>query len=189
MTELCDEIFPMLRLAKNLFDHGLAEQFKENFGSWKLDGGDCWELAYEAASWIFQDTLHYYNEDKEIETWLFRDPVIDRFCRLCQEYETRGGISEEQNPYRRDMEQIMHDGFCFDGYSYNYDWRLSSKDRGQKCLLLFTGCEFYSSDEIPGGLMDIKGGFEATVARLEKELSKETRIVPLSLAGVYEEAA
>ncbi len=189
MTELYEEFFSMLRLAKTLFDCGLTDQSKEPFGSWKLDGDDYWGLAYEATGWIFQDTRHYYNEDKEIETWLFCDPIIDRFCRLCQEYETRSGIGEEKNPYRGDMERIMHDGLCFDGYSYNYDWRLSSKDRGRKCLLLFTGCEFYNNDEVPGGLIDIKDGFETTVARLEKELSKETRIIPLSSAGVCEEAA
>jgi len=189
MTELYDEFFSMLLLAKNLVDCGLMDQFKEPLGSWVLEGDTYWDLAYEAIGWIFQDTRHYYNEEKEVDTWLFCDPIIDRFCRLCQEYENRAGIKEEKNPYRRDMEQIIHDGFRFDGYSYNYDWRLSPKDRGRKCLLLFTGCEFYSSDEVPGGLMDIKDGFETTVARLEKELSKETRIIPLTLAGACEEAA
>ena len=133
----------------------------------------------------------YYNAEAEIETWMFTDPIIDRFCQLCQEYEKRRGISEEENPYRRDMEQIMHEGLCFRSYDYGYNWRLFPEDRGCKCLLIFTGSEFYSQDEIPEGLLEVKDGFEAMNARLEKELSKETRIIPLSLvtAAQWKEAA
>ncbi len=102
------------------------------------------------------------------------------FCQ-CREYEARKGISEKENPYRNDMEQILHDGFTFNSYSYGYDWRLSQEDRGRKCLLLFTGCEFYSHDEVPEGLLEIKDSFVSMAVRLEMELSKETKIIPLSL--------
>jgi len=172
MTELYGEFFASLRLAKKLYDCGLAEQFKESFESQILDGDDYWTLAYEAAGWVFQDTCQYYNEEAEIETWLFTDPVIDRFCELCREYETRQGICEEQNSYRRDMAGIIRENFSFNSYSYNYDWRLSSKDRGRKCLLLFIGCEFYSSDEVPAGLLEIKNGFCMLNEKLECELAE-----------------
>jgi len=191
MTELYEEFFKMLRLAKNLYDYGLADRFRGSFDSYQLDGDNCWGLAYEATGWVFSDTRQYYNEEIEVETWLFCDPVIDRFCRLCQKYEDRRGISEGENPYRRDMERIMHDGFCFSGYSYGYgySWRLSPKDRGRKCLLLFTDNNFCNSDEVPEGLLDIKDGFESMNAQLEKELSKETRMIPLALTETYKEAA
>lgn len=190
MIGLYDEFFAMLRFTKNLYEYGMGEQIIEWFGRHKLDGDYYWELAYEAMSWAFQGTRQYYNEEHEMDTWLFTDPMIDRFCQLCQEYETRSGISEEENPYRKDMERILHDSLTFNSYSYGYDWRLSPKDRGRKCLLLFTGCEFYSSDEVPIGLLDIKDGFEIMNARLEKELSKETRIIPLSLVtGVQQKEA
>ncbi len=191
MVELYDEFFAMLRFAKNLYDSGMEEQLKEWSGGYPLDGDIYWELAYEAIGWAFRNTALYYNEDREIETWLFTDPIIDRFCKLCQEYEQRRGISEDENPYRKDMEQIMHEGLCFNSYSYNYDWKLSSKDHGHKRLLLFTSCEFYSHDEIFEGLMEIKNGFEVMVKRLKEELSKETRIIPLSLvtAAQWKEAA
>lgn len=181
MVELYGEFFAMLRLAKNLYDYGMEKELKKWFGGTELDGDYYWELAYEAISWAFQDTRQYYNENEEMETWLFMDPIIDRFCQLCQEYETRRGISEEENPYRKDMERTLHEGFNFNSYSYGYDWRLSPTDRGRKCLLLYTGCDFYNNDEVPTGLMDIRDGFETMIARLETELSKETRIIPLSL--------
>lgn len=191
MVELYDEFFSMLRFAKNLYDNGMEDRLKDWFGSCPLDGDSYWELAYETIGWVFQDTRHYYNDRQEIETWLFLDPVIDRFCQLCQEYEERRGIGEEDDPYWRDMAQIVHNGFSFSSYDYAYDWRLFSNARGRKCLLLFTGCEFYSHDEIFEGIVEIKYGFEQVNKKLESELFRETRIIPLSLvtAAQWKEAA
>lgn len=189
MTELYEEFFAMLRFTKNLHDCGMSDYIKSEIGSCQLDTDDYWGLAYEAISWVFSETRLYFNEFEEIDTWLFTDPLIDHFCQLCQEYEIRKNIREEANPYRKDMERILHEGFQFSSYSYGYDWRLSAKDRGRKCLLLFTGCDFYNTDEIPGGLLDIKDGFETMIAHLEEELSQETRIIPLSLVTAYGEAA
>lgn len=191
MVELYDEFFSMLRFAKRLCEYDMEEQLKDWVGTCELDADNYWELAYEAISWIFRDTRRYYNERDEIETWMFTDPIIDRFCQLCQEYEKRRGIGEEENPYRREMGYTIHEAFAFNSYSYGYDWRLSPESRGRKCLLLFTGCEFYSHDEVPAGLMDIKYGFEAANKKLESELFRETRIIPLSLvtAAQRKEAA
>ncbi len=183
MVELYDEFFAMLRFTKGLYDCGMAERLMEWYGTCELDADYYWELAHEATGWVFQDTRLYCNDSKEIDTWLFIDPIIDRFCKLCQEYEVRKGVGEEANPYRKDMERILHEGFIFDSYSYGYDWRLSQTDRGRKCLLLFTGEEFYRQDEVPAGLLEIRDGFEAMNANLEKELSRETRIIPLPLAA------
>lgn len=191
MTELYDEFFSMLRFAKRLYEYGTKEQIKRWFSLHELDGENYWELAYDAISWVFLDTRRYYNERDEIEIWLFVDPAIDRFCQLCQEYEQRWGISEEKNQYRRDMEQIIHEGFSFNSWDYNYSWRLSVKNRGCRCLILFTGGEFYGHDEIFEGLMEIRDGFDAITARIEAELAKETRIMPLPLvtAAQWKEAA
>lgn len=190
MTELYDEFFSMLRFAKRLYEYGTKEQIRRWFSFYELDGDNYWELAYETISWVFRDTRRYYNERGEFETWLFLDPAIDRFCQLCQEYEKRRGISEEENHYRRDMEQIIHEGFSFNGYDYDYSWRLSAKDRGRRCLILFIGGEFYGHDEIFEGLVEIRDGFGVITARIEAELARESRIIPLSLvtAAQWKEA-
>ena len=117
MTELYEEFFAMLRFAKNLYDCGLTDKFKDIFRFWQLFGDDYWGFAQETIGLVFQDTRLYCNEADEIDTWLFTDPLIDQFCELCQEYEVRRGISEENNTYRRDMEQIIRDSFCFSSYN------------------------------------------------------------------------
>ena len=192
MVELYDEFFSMLRFSKSLYDNDMAECLVNRFGGYPLDGDLYWELTYETIGWVFQDTRHYYNDRNELETWLFTDPVIDRFCQLCEEYEKRGGIGEGENPYRKVLEETIREYFTFSySYGYGYDWRLSKEDRGRKCLLLFTGCEFYNQDEIFDGLIEIKYSFEETIKKLEQEFCQETRIIPLSLvtAAQWKEAA
>ena len=191
MQELNHTFFSILRLAKIFFDSDVPDKAKNDIGIWELDEDSCYALGLEASEWIFQNTAHYYNERKDVDTWLFTDPIIDRFCRLCQEYERDKGITEEENPYRSIIEQTIHESFHFDSYSYGYDWRLSLAERGRKCILLFTGEEFYSHEAVPEGLLEIRYALLSLNQKMEAELNQETRIIPLSLVTVaqWKEAA
>lgn len=123
MQELNHTFFSVLRLAKIFFDSDVPDKAKNDIGIWELDEDSCYALGLEASEWIFQNTAHYYNERKDVDTWLFTDPIIDRFCRLCQEYERDKGITEEKNPYRSTIEQTIRENFRFDSYSYGYQER------------------------------------------------------------------
>ncbi len=123
MQELNHTFFSVLRLAKIFFDSDVPDKAKNDIGIWELDEDSCYALGLEASEWIFQNTAHYYNERNDVDTWLFSDPIIDRFCRLCQEYERDKGITEEENPYRSTIEQTIRENFRFDSYSYGYQER------------------------------------------------------------------
>ncbi len=180
MQELNQTFFSALRLAKVFFDSNVSDEAKKDLGIWELNEDNCYVLGLVASEWIFQNTGHYYNDKKEIDTWLFADPIIDKFCQLCQEYERTKGISEEANSYRYTIEQTIHENFNFDSYCYDYNWRLSPNDRGRKCILLFTGEEFYSQESVPEGLLEIRETFLMLNQKLEAELSKENGMIPLS---------
>lgn len=109
MQELNHTFFSVLRLAKIFFDSDVPDKAKNDIGIWELDEDSCYALGLEASEWIFQNTAHYYNERNDVDTWLFSDPIIDRFCRLCQEYERDKGITEEENPYRSTIEQTIRE--------------------------------------------------------------------------------
>ncbi len=179
MTYLHNEVFEMFCLAKALHDSPFSEKFHETHDQLELDCDSYYELAYDAISLVFAFTYEDFDEDWGSSTWVFGDPCIDTFCRLCQEYETKHGLSEGKNPYRRELEQLIRDGFTFPnsdlGYDYDYDytWYLSAKDRGRKRLLLFTGEEFYHLTSVPMGLLEIREGFESLNRRLEQELGSE----------------
>ena len=170
MVELYSSFFCMLRLAKRLYESGFADKLPDSFQTLTLDEDLYYILAYEAVDVIFEGTSFYYNESSGVNVYVFRDPLIDRFCQLCWQYEQRGHLTEEENPYRKEIEQIIRSGFEFGGYDYNFDWRLSASDRGRRRLLFFHGPEFYYLEDLPEGLLEIREGFQALNFELEKAL-------------------
>lgn len=170
MVELYSGFFFMLRLAKRLVDTGLADKLQGSFRSLVLDEDFYYGLAYEAISVVFEDTFQDYNEDRMMSIYVFCDPLIDRFCRLCWQYEQRGHLTEEENPYRKEIAQIIRSGFEFGSYDYNFDWKLSASDRGRRRLLFFHGPEFYYLEDLPEGLLEIREGFQELNYELEKAL-------------------
>lgn len=170
MVEIYREIFEMLHLAKVLHESTFSKQFHDECGRYELDSDMCYELAYNVRCIFFDFAYEDYNEDRDFHTWVFGDPCIDRFCRLCREYEDQYGMTEGENPYRREMERIIRSGFEFPSYDYDFSWYLSREDRGRKRLLLFTGMQFYCDMAVPEGLLEIREGFDALNLRLEKEL-------------------
>lgn len=171
MVELYPGFFSMLRLAKSLYENGFVEKNPSLFQGMPLNEDSFYELAYDAINVVFADTFQDYNEDQMMDIYVFCDPMIDRFCHLCWQYEQRSRLTEEENPYRRDIEYIIRSGFELNGYDYNFDWRLSATDRGRRRLLFYCGPEFYNLEDLPMGLLEIREGFQNMNFRLEKALS------------------
>lgn len=170
MGELYPVFFEVLHLAKVVYD---APRLKRLWGiieGTPLDEDSIYELAMEIATSVFQDTSLYYNNEDEVETWVIKDPVIDRFCALCEQLEQEKNLAEEINPYRRQAERVIHEGFSMNDYSYDYGWRLSPSDRGPRCVLFFAGPEFYGLSELPEAMLYIWDGFQELNRRLETEL-------------------
>ncbi|MDE6997604.1 MAG: hypothetical protein K2P04_07005 [Oscillospiraceae bacterium] len=172
MIELYSDIFAMLRLAKRLQDKSLVDKIPGGFRSLKLDVDYYIELVYNAIDIVFENTCEDYNEENGEGVYVFCDPVIDSFCRLCLQYEQRSHLTEEENPYRKEMEAVICSGFGLCGYNYYCDWRLSANDRGRRRLLFFYGEEFCGLDELPEGLIEIRDGFRRLNVELEKALSE-----------------
>lgn len=170
MVELYSGFFSMLRLAKDLYDNELLERAPRLLQGLTLDEDSFYELAYDTINAIFENTFQDYNEERVMDVYVFCDPLIDRFCHLCWQYEQRGHLTEEENPYRKEIAQIIRSGFEFGGYDYNFDWRLSASDRGRRRLLFFHGPEFYYLEDLPEGLLEIREGFQALNFELEKAL-------------------
>lgn len=189
MDELNSYFFHMLRLAKAVHDDPRLKKSWPRFDSIPLDEDAFYELSWETAISVFKDTDVYYNDENAIETWVLRDPIIDRFCELCVQLEREKGLDEGINPYRRNAEQVIHEGFRLDCYGYDYDWRLSAGHQGSWRILFYTSEEFYGSDELPEAFMDILDGFRELNRQLEAELG-QNKIIPIySLMNEWKGAA
>ena len=178
MEDLSSYFFHMLYLAKMVYDDPRLKKEWPSFHSTPLDEDSFYELAFELAVSIFEDTSCYYNEESGIDTWVLSDPAVERFCELCVRLETEKGLEEEFNPYRRNAEQVIHEGFRLNSYSYDYGWRLSPSDRGRHCVLFFSDENFYGTEELPVAFMEILDGFRELNRQLEAELGLN-KIVPI----------
>ena len=189
MEDLSSYFFHMLHLAKTVHDNPRLQKEWPSFDSIPLDEDAFYELSMELSVSIFEDTSCYYNEESGIDTWVLSDPAVDRFCELCVRLETEKGLEEEFNPYRRNAEQVIHEGFRLNSYSYDYGWRLSTTDRGRHCVLFFSDENFYGTEELPVAFLEILDGFRELNRQLEAELGLN-KIVPLyPLLNEWKEAA
>ena len=189
MEDLNSYFFHMLYLAKMVYDNPRLKKEWPSFHSIPLDEDSFYELSMELAVSIFEDTSCYYNEESGIETWVLSDPTVDRFCELCTRLETEKGLEEGINPYRRNAEQMIHEGFRLDSYSYDYGWRLSAGDRGRYCILFFSSDDFYGLEELPVAFMEILDGFQELNRQLEAELGLNKLVPIYPLRNEWKEAA
>ena len=191
MVDLYSSFFDALRLAKAFDDHDQFKELRHRFDHCTLDEDLAYEISLEVVGVIFQDTNVYYNEEGEFEIWVLTDPVIDQFCRLCRCYEERKGVGEKENPYMGEIERTISTAFSFSSYyySYDYNWKLSAKDRGRKRILFFLGPEFCGLFEMPLALLEVWEGFRNLNRKLEAELELNKLVPIYPLSTEWKEAA
>ena len=189
MEELSSYFFHMLRLAKAVHDEPRLKRMWRSFGSVCLNEDMFYELTLELAVSIFDGTNVHYNEESGLETWVLSDPIVDRFCDLCARLEEEKGLEEGINPYRRNAERMIHEGFCLINYGYDYDWRLSASERGRWCVLFFAAEDFCGLDELPMAFLEILDGFRGLNRQLETELGLNKLVPIYPLRNEWKEAA
>lgn len=100
-------------------------------------------------------------------------------------------MPETGNPYVRELEAAIHHALALNDYSYDYLLVDGTKDRKGPKLLLFLFEEFCAIGEVPDALCAILDFCKDGIARLERELSRESsKIISLPAPlPEYKEAA
>ncbi len=187
--ELEPYFFDNLCVAKQLWDAGVGGSFFDYCGSFPADTEDYYELFYYGVASVYEKTCNYYNEEKEIETLVFFDPLMDEFFRLCREYEWRKGISREDNPLRSRGQREIHDSFGF--VDYCCDWWLYDEQHGRPRLVILFDCNFCGHHALPGAVADSRCELESQIIGLKKALAdlKPHPVIALPVQAEMKEAA
>ena len=138
-------------------------------------------LLYSAAiDAVFETVKVYYKDETQRTTFVFWDPVMYRYNKLCREYEEKRGITEIENPYVNEMESAVHNALQLNSYSYTYLWTTDTKSpRGSK-LVFIEDVEFECEWQLPGCLMELRTFYTEGVKRLEAELApKDSKLIVL----------
>lgn len=168
--ELEPYFFDNLYLAKQLWDAGVANRFLDWCGSLPVDTEEYYELFYDGVASVFEETKTYYNEEKEIETIVLFDPLIEEFFRLCREYERLSGVSSDANQIRKSGLRAVHESFGF--IDYSCDWWLHDEQHGRPRLIILFNCDFYGQHALPGAVADSRIELESQISGLKKALAQ-----------------
>lgn len=162
-----------LSLAKDMYDHGILNM--DTCGNIEVCE-DVGGLEWEGISAVFQDFKGYYHKEKQLETLVFRDPVITEFYRLCSLYEEQKSVSEEENPFRQNGERDVYE--CFRMDAYDYSLLLYDGSSGSPRLVFLYGEEFCGTGELPVSLAEARDTFEIYCERVKMALAEKDAGTP-----------
>lgn len=173
MIDIEPFFFDNLRIAKRLWDENLADRFFNTCGDWPVNTEDYYEIVWNGTYSVFELTHNYFNEDREIETVVCFDPLIDKFFQLCAAYEKRMGLTPEENTLRSDGAKAVCASFGF--WDYSCDWWLYDERHGRPRLVVFWDCEFCGLHVLPVALASAKSELESQIQNLEAALKKRKK--------------
>lgn len=172
MIEIDDYAWESLFVLKDIYDHNDKSPVLGMYKDTEIDGDYLYEITLNSIGTIFEDTRNYYDEEKEFDVYVFFDPIITDYWRLCDEYEIRTGTPKEKNTYREEMFRAINNALSFPEYSYGiYSYEDTSRRNGCR-LVLVLGLEFYCHYMVPSALCEAYDAFEYHTQRLKKALAE-----------------
>jgi hypothetical protein len=191
MVEISEYLWECLYVMKQVYDHDPKAHLLQFYGNNVIDGDDIYEVSMNALNQFFVDTRYYFNEEKEIETHVFFDPIITECWKLCDEYEAQNNLQPKDDEFRRGLESSLESALYVPDYSYDGRWYADTKRRGGCRLVLLCGCEFYGHCYLPAALSEAYDAFIHYRKRLKEALNSTggAEIVTLPVAKLSEKEA
>ena len=190
MIEITDYLWETLYVLKSVYDHDPNASVLRSYGDIVLDGDFIYEIAEDAIFQIFADTREYYDDEKEMTVYVFFDPIITDFWRLCDEYELRFHVQPEDNKYREDMNRALVSALDVPDYSFAARWYTDTKRKTGCRLVMLCDCEFYGFHWLPEALSNAYDAFLCYTKQLKEALGdrKQGEVIELQEQG-WREAA
>jgi hypothetical protein len=161
-------ILNLLFLAKALQDNGRPDLIK-NFIDDAVDRDYFYDSIFSIISEIFDGFRNYYNEDNEVETMVFYDPVITEFYRLAADYGKRSGVLDNENPYYKSALEKARSLF---GFSHCTGWTLPvacpKKAEKSRLVIYSYPCDCHGPDDIAYTLIMMHNWFKVSCEDLRK---------------------
>ena len=191
MVEISEYLWECLYVMKHVYDHNPKASIFQLYGKEVIDGEGIYEVSMNAMDQFFAETRFYFNEDKEIETLVFFDPLINECWKLCDEYETQKNVPPKENEFRRGLESSLESALYVPDYSYDGRWYADTKRRGGCRLVMLCYCEFCGHYYLPEALSEAYDAFVYYSKQLKEALGRtgKAEIIPISRTALDEEAA
>ena len=159
MIEISEYLWETLYAIKAVYDHDPKAQIFQLYKDTAIDGDDLFEIAENAINQFFDDTREYFNEDNEVATYVFFDPIITQYWKLCDEYEKRLQLDPKENRFRSDMNRALESALYIPDYSYNAAWYSDTKHKNGCRIVILCYLEFNTYHWIPTALSEAYDAF------------------------------
>lgn len=182
MIEISDWLWECLYAIKQLYDHGKADELLDEWKDNRLDSDDIGEISMRGLYCAFEETVDDWQSWDGTDIYVYFDPVLDEFYRLCLEYEQTYGLTKESNPFRQTIGRAISSALNFDDYSYEYIVYDGSQRDGRCKIVLKLFPDFCHLYEVTGGLLELYDAYCSQTKRIKQELSGEvaTDVIALS---------
>ena len=172
MVEISEWLWETIYVMKQVYDHNPDAPLLRMYRDSVLDGECVYEISQNAVDQFFADTRGYYDSDKDLSIYVFFDPIITEYWKLCDEYEERTGLKPEDNRFREAMDRALSSALSIPDYSYNAVWYSDTKRKNGCRLVLLCYCEFYGYHWIPGALGEAYDTFVYQTNRIKEALAE-----------------
>lgn len=172
MHEINNWLWETIYILKIVYDHNPEASVLRSFKDRDVDGDDVYEIAESAIDQFFTDTRRDYNEEEDLSIYIFFDPLITDFWKLCVEYEERLRLKPEENKYRKEMENALDSALYIPDYSYDAKYYTDTKQEDGCRLVLLCYCEFCGYHWIPEALSEAYDAFVHYTALIREELAE-----------------
>lgn len=166
---------------KAVYDHNPDAPVLRLYKSAVMNGDYVDEIAENSIDQFFTDTRVYYNEEKEILTYVFYDPIITNFCKLCDEYEKCLQLKPEENQFKNELKHDIYSALDIPDYSYDVGLYCDTAWKNGCRIVMLCYCEFYSYHMIPAALKEAYDAFAYHTSRLKEAIVSLDQAKPIEL--------
>lgn len=159
MVEINAYLWAAVYVLKTVYDHNPESPIFHEYANVVIDGDLIYEISENAIHQFFADTREYYNEEDDVATYVFFDPIITQYWKLCDEYEKRLQLDPKDNCFRKDVDHALDSALYINDYSYDYTWSTDTRRANGCKLVLLCYCEFGSYHWIPKVLSEAYDAF------------------------------
>lgn len=182
MIDVDDYLWETVFMLKVVYDHNPGAPILRNYKTTVMDGDYAYEIAESAIDEFFAHTCRDYNDEEDLSIYIFSDPLITEFWKLCDKYEEKLRLNPKENKYRTEMDRDLDSALYIPDYSYDARWFMDTRNEGGCRLELLCYCEFCGYFWIPEALSEAYDAFVFHTNRIKKAIADLERAEPVELS-------
>ena len=166
--------YQILRMCKVVYDY--KKDLMQYLNEIHIESDYFYDAFWICINCIMAKVRQYYSDNWEGELIFIRDPRIDKYFQLANEFGRLSGMPGDQNTYIKDAFSAIDSAICYQDSCYDCDFRYNKDTRKGCRIILALFAEFNNYYEIVEGMIGMVEFFEENTEKLQKEIKSFKRL-------------